>query len=328
MSIVADVTPGVDPQQLDLWRTQFVRDGFLVLPAYFSPEQVDIVLAAMTDVLNSRPMEVVVDDVESQERTFYSLANKGPLTRYKVNDLYLFLEEVRGLALESRLSELLRELLGGKRPVLSNSLTFEKGSGYSLHIDSHYMTPFTPGHLVATWMALEDVDPRAGPLFYYPGSHLIPLYHFRDGTRHATAEEFPDWAAYIKRELEKRQLDKKTFLARKGDVFIYHSDLVHGGSEIRDQTKKRKSLVCHYYVEQDCRSNPEWNLIPMNAGFWLERLPPLIRPHPGRFDEKHPFPEEQYLRRNPDLRGPLATGQIKSGFEHYTTHGYAEGRGI
>jgi phytanoyl-CoA hydroxylase len=318
----------LDPHQLDLWRAQFARDGFLALPGYFSPEQVDIVLAATARALSSRAMEVVVDSVESQERTLYGLADKRNLATFKFNDLYLLLEEVRGVALESRLSALLRGLLGGKPPVLCNSLTFEKGSGQSLHIDSLFMTPYTPGDLGATWMAFEDVDPAAGPLEYYPGSHLIPLYHFRDGTRHATAEEFPDWSAYIRRELEERELVKKTFLARKGDVFIWHSDLVHGGSEILDRAKGRKSLVCHYSTEQDCRRIPEWNLIQMNAGFWLDRPPLLVRPHPERFDEEHPFPEELYLRRNPDLRVPLGAGQIRSGFEHYRTHGYAEGRGI
>lgn len=326
--IPAGMNGHLDPHQLDLWQAQFARDGFLALPGYFSPEQIDVALAATARTLSSRPMEVVVDDVESHERTFYGLANKGAMAKFKINDLYLLLEEVREVALESRLSELLRGLLGGKRPVLCNSLTLEKGSGQSLHIDSLFMTPFTPGNLGATWTAFEDVDPAAGPLEYYPGSHLIPNYHFRDGTRHATADEFPDWSAYIQRELEERQLEKKIFLARKGDVFIWHSDLVHGGSEILDPTKGRKSLVCHYYTEQDCRGVPEWNLIPMNAGFWLDRPPLLVRTHPERFDEKHPFPEEQYLRRNPDLLAPLGTGQIKSGFEHYQTHGYAEGRGI
>ena len=56
---------------------------------------------------------------------------------------------------------------------------------------------------------------------------------------------------------EEREMVKKTFLARKGDVFIWHSDLVHGGSEILDPTKGRKSLVCHYSTEQDCRRIPE-----------------------------------------------------------------------
>lgn len=145
----------LDPHQLDLWQAQFAREGFLALPGYFSPEQIDVVLAAMTQALSSRAMEVVVDDIETQERTFYGLANKRALAKFKINDLYLLLEEVREVALESRLSELLRGLLGGKPPVLCNSLTLEKGSGQSLHIDSLFMTPFTPANLGATWTALD-----------------------------------------------------------------------------------------------------------------------------------------------------------------------------
>src|SRR5207245_2530292 len=113
--------------QIEAWRDQFQHDGYLVLPGYFSPAEIDAVLAATDATLRSRPMEVVVDSLLDGERTFYALARNPEARHFKFNDLYLLLDEVRAIALEAGLSELLRALLGAQPPVLCNSLTFAKG---------------------------------------------------------------------------------------------------------------------------------------------------------------------------------------------------------
>lgn len=314
------------PDEIERCRAQFAEEGYLAFPAYFPSAEIDAVLAATDAVLRSRGMEIVVDSLLDGERTFYGLARNPESQNFKFNDLYLMVGEVRQLALESRLSELLRVLLDDLRPVLCNTLTLIKGSSQPIHVDSLFMTPQTPHHLIATWMAFEDVDSAAGPLVYYPGSQQIPLYRFRDGSHHSTPEEMSDWSRYMESEIDRRGLEKKTFLAQKGDVFIWHSDLAHGGGAIQDPRKTRRSLVCHYYTEPDSRKFADWRLDPLNGGFWLNRLPPPVRPAPDRFDDLHPFPEEAYLRRNPDLREALRDGRIASGFAHYCSHGYAEGR--
>ena len=37
-----------------------------------------------------------------------------------------------------------------------------------------------------------------------------------------------------------------TFHANRGDVFLWHGALIHGGSRARDTTMTRRSLVLHY----------------------------------------------------------------------------------
>jgi ectoine hydroxylase-related dioxygenase (phytanoyl-CoA dioxygenase family) len=101
--------------------------------------------------------------------------------------------------------------------------------------------------MVATWIALEDVHPGAGPLQYYPGSHKIPPYLFSDGALNAKPAEMPDFARYITPQLAKRDLRVQTFAAKAGDVLIWHSQLFHGGAAISDPARTRKSLVTHYF---------------------------------------------------------------------------------
>jgi hypothetical protein len=73
----------------------------------------------------------------------------------------------------------------------------------------------------------------------------------------------PKFSHYQKREinvslkdlgLEKVLIDK-VFIKnndsiKKGDILIWHSALVHGGSLINDPNQTRKSFVCHYSTEQ------------------------------------------------------------------------------
>ncbi len=306
----------------------FARDGYLALRGFFSGEEIDAAENATQRALRERPMEFVVDDLSSGERTFYGLAANAERGWFKFNDLYLQLPEVRELALDARLSALLRELLRGQAPALCNSLTLVKGSNQPMHIDSLFMTPRTPHNLVATWIAFENARPEAGPLGYYPGSHKIPLYRFRSGSHHASPNEMPQWNDYISAEVNKRGLTKETFLARKGDVFIWHSDLLHGGEEIRDPASTRRSLVCHYFGENDCRGIRDWHLQPLHSGFWIDRLPQGVRAAPERFDEAHPFPSDVYLRRHPDVQNGIARRWIDSALEHYRKYGYGEGRMI
>lgn len=313
---------------IEQWVAQFERDGFLALRGFFSSEQIDAAIAATDEVLKSRRAEVVVDDLAINERTFLSTARDPENGRFKFNDLYLLLDELRSLALAPDASALLKRLLGGRRPVLCYSLTFVHGSGQPIHIDSLYMTPKTPSHLLATWIALEDVHPDAGPLVYYPGSHKIPLYRFEDGTHHARQEEMDAWTAYIRREMAARAIEPETFIARKGDLFIWHSDLVHGGSEIGDPTRTRHSLVCHYLTEEDIRKTKAPDLRELNGALWLNRLQPPVYTPPDRFGPERPFPEELYLRRHPDVRAAVENGVIPSGFYHYERHGFAEKRAI
>ena len=305
---------------------RFARDGFLVLEGLISPDRVDEINAEVERVIAERPHEVVVDNKIDARRTYWADAAYRDTLRLKFNDLYLISDVVRGAVLDSDLVAVLNQVMG--QPVgLCGSLNFYKGSTDHLHIDSLFMTPATEGHLVATWTALEDVSPDAGPVTYWPGSHRIPLYRFSDGSRHALREEMPAWLDYIKSEIADRGLEEHTFFAKKGDILIWHSDLVHSGSFIKDYQLTRRSLVCHYFSEEDLR-NSACDIQPLNGAYWMRRLPHPVVVHPDVFTAGRSFPEQQYLARHPDVAQAVKDGVFDSGLTHYTACGYREGRGI
>ena len=153
-----------------------------------------------------------------------------------------------------RISEFLG-LVFERKAFASQSLGFMRGSGQEGHQDSANVSYTIPRQFAASWIALEDVTVGAGELFYYPGSHRFPdfLYggHFKsiveaercgvsvgrsEVERHVTA---------LQQRAQALGLEKQVLQAKKGDVLIWHADLVHGGNPVSADTT-RKSFVTHY----------------------------------------------------------------------------------
>ncbi len=267
------VGDALDPTQWAAWN----RDGYLAVPGFFTAEQVDRLNELTESMYRKRPPWLVVDHTVTGRRArLIELSKRDRAERQlKLNDLYLECPEVRSVGLDPRVRAILGALLD-EPVVLCNSLNFERGSQQGEHIDSLFMTPRTPNKLAAIWVALEDAHPEAGQLFYYPRSQGIPLYTFSDGSHHATAHEMPAWVSYIGQQMAERGLQRHTFPAKKGDLFIWSANLVHGGSPIGDLTRTRKSLVCHYYAHSDCVALG-YDCVPEGGdGFWLRRAHPSI----------------------------------------------------
>ena len=105
--------------------------------------------------------------------------------------------------------------------------------------------------MLATWIALEDVSPDAGPLKYYPGSHKIEPYRFNNGRYNLNITEKGDSYDYVESELGKRGIAPETFCPSRGDLFIWHAQLFHGGERINRPDMTRQSLVTHYFCVED-----------------------------------------------------------------------------
>lgn len=214
---------------------QFLRDGYLILEQFFA--------AADTDALNAE-----VDRLLENHQTGFNYTGR------KIFNL----QEQSRLADERffrhpQLIQLLSFLLG--KPVIPfQSLSFIQGSEQRAHSDSIHMTTEPPGYLIATWTALEDCTEDAGPLFYYPGSHRLPYVMTPDypsGNTRFTIGNYSNrrYEDKIEALIEQHGLRQQLFLARRGDLLIWHANLLHGGSAIARPGATRRSFVCHYYAQ-------------------------------------------------------------------------------
>ena len=116
------------------------------------------------------------------------------------------------------------------------------------------MTTEPEGYLIAAWIALEDIGPDQGPLEFYPGSHRLPFISTKEypsGNTHWTigSESNKKYEKKMVEVVQEQKLQPKTFLAKKGDVLIWHANLIHGGQAIQRDGATRKSMVAHYFCE-------------------------------------------------------------------------------
>ena len=155
----------------------------------------------------------------------------GPVREigYRIPDLHSHSKHARELYLHPRIFRIV-ELIYGAPAIAFQSLYFEYGSQQGLHRDPMFVVTDPPSHLLASWVALEDITADSGPLAYVPGSQHLPWYEFEPGTvvcgQGVSPErraEFRDWTHA---QLRERGLEVMPFTARRGDVFVWHGGLV------------------------------------------------------------------------------------------------------
>jgi ectoine hydroxylase-related dioxygenase (phytanoyl-CoA dioxygenase family) len=253
-------------------RRQWDEHGYLIVEGFFDDHDVRAVESLLQRVWRDRPGNVTVDDLVTSQRIRASQVSDADLNHlFKVNDLYLIDPGIRRVISSKRVVSLLGELLGDV-PVVCNTLNMEKGSQQGCHLDTLYMTPVSDFALVATWMALEDVHPDAGPLRYFPGSQRIEPFRFSSGLFHYIPSEMPRWFEYMDESVARLGLEEERLLAKKGDLLIWDALLFHGGSPINDLSRTRNSLVTHFITKTDCEAaRSRIRPIEGGAGMWLDR---------------------------------------------------------
>jgi len=207
------------------------QNGYLILNNFFDGGEIDAVNEEIERLLESRKIT-------------FKYGNKLMFAN-KIS------ETISRVCKDPQLLSILSCLLGMK--VLPfQTINFIRGSQQKAHSDSVHMTTFPPGYLIAIWIALEDVNEDQGPLFYYPGSHryeylMKPQYESGDSKLLIGDYSYKNYEKAVEDVLKTKQPEKKLFKARKGDVLIWHANLLHGGEPILREDSTRKSMVIHYY---------------------------------------------------------------------------------
>lgn len=231
--------------------------GYLVLKNFFDAEEIDGVVERIKQLWQDRasdrrPIEVdcYLDSPHYKTLALSGVPEDARFHPLKINNLYYWDGLIRRMLLDTRLASFLRTLLDGD-PCVLTSLNFERGSQQPPHLDTFYMPPVIPYRMVAAWVALEDVDPDSGPLWYVPGSNRIPPFVFNHGHIRWNSPEMPDFHNYMDRKMAELGLRGQTFCPKKGDVFVWHPLLYHAGSKINNPALTRRSLVAHYFAAAD-----------------------------------------------------------------------------
>jgi hypothetical protein len=216
------------------------RDGYVILEGYYPSELLD-------RTWSDYEAAIARGELEAPDEPLYP----GDPWPGRVANVHFTVPSLDGMLYEPRMGHLISVLLGAQaRPF--QTIIGHKSSQQLEHSDSIHMSTYPAGYLAANWIAYEDVDPDSGPLVYYPGSHKLP---------YLMAEELgipaeTNYAAYharyeprVQALIAEHGLEPHYFLPKRGDVLIWHANLLHGGSKVRNVELTRKALVCHFFAE-------------------------------------------------------------------------------
>ena len=194
------------------------------------------------------PDEIVDRYVAVRERI------KDPLGWHSPN-AYEEVEEMRDLALYAPLAEIMEQLIG-KTLGLHLVLSGWRSTTRDWHQDDYLNPPEVNSHYMAAWFALDSISPDSGPFEFVPGSHRWPLVR-----RSKIMAQLPSGAAlddswpwlseeilspFFDAEIDRRNAEVRQFLGKKGDVLLWHSNLLHRGSLPRNPYIERRSLIAHF----------------------------------------------------------------------------------
>lgn len=249
---------------------RFAREGYVVFDLGVDETTLDRVVQDVDRLWEERPADVAFaydGPPRSMGEAEEDLHRKP---RHRLHDIHSHSVAARDLYLHPQIFEIVDLILGGDA-VAVQSLYFEYGSQQVLHRDPVVVPTAKPGHLVAAWIALEDISPDSGALAYVPGSHRLPYYEFRPGQWEFDAstmgeEEVEGATRFDDEQMRRRGLEPRLFLADKGQVLLWHSGLRHGGGPVRDESLTRKSFVVHFSTLETYEARSITIRVPDPAG--------------------------------------------------------------
>ncbi|MEO1084548.1 MAG: phytanoyl-CoA dioxygenase family protein [Acidobacteriota bacterium] len=235
----------------------FAEQGYCVFDMGVEPALLDAVQADVDRLWRERPRDVAYAYDGPARRLAEAEEARERRTRYRLHDIHSHAESAMRLYLLPRIHRLV-DLMFGEPSVAIQSLYFEYGSQQTLHRDSVVVPTEEPGHLVAAWIALEDIEPDSGALVYVPGSHLLPCFETAPGEfmfdgRRMGGDVVERGLAFEAEQERRCGLEPKVFAAKKGQVLIWHGALRHGGSPVVDESLTRKSFVVHFSTRRTYR---------------------------------------------------------------------------
>jgi ectoine hydroxylase-related dioxygenase (phytanoyl-CoA dioxygenase family) len=234
-------------EDLDLVRCAYAMrdDGFVHLRGAVPESLIEEAISAYEHWCESANVEKMGSRADGRRPRVVNLHT----SKVELKDLY---------ALSNDVTRVVDYLFGYKSSVYT-SLTFQYGTEQPFHRDTPVFRTEPEEFYYGVWFALEDADERNGALRALRGGHRdgrVDPFNFAR-TNLASIEEqtaggAPLWTPYqvaVVTKCREEGCEEVLIPAKRGDVVIWHPQLPHGGSAIKEATRTRKSVVFHVTPE-------------------------------------------------------------------------------
>ena len=179
---------------------------------------------------------------------------------------FLHVDELRALLLDSSVTRPLGGLFDTDQygMGLHLCLTGWKSTTRNWHPDDYLNPAFVNQWYAAVWIALDDIDPDAGPFQYAPGTHAWPVVRqdrlktyvdaLPNGKERYGMMDNPSWprltepivAVACEDEMKAHDQEIVTYVPKKGDLLIWHAALLHRGTIPNNPNLERRVAIAHF----------------------------------------------------------------------------------
>lgn len=184
------------------------------------------------------------DAYEPNELTEHGYVKQSYLDIHDYQKFSEFSRAARDIYTSANMRAALKEVTGYDSFNLMQTMLFDANTETVPHQDWWYLDSVPHGHLLASWIALEDIDERAGRFFVVPKSHLLNFHSDTPGLEHAA------WQKRIAAYVETHPEQVYAPALKKGDVLFWNSRTIHGALPTIDPSFSRKSMTAHYMPSQ------------------------------------------------------------------------------
>ncbi|MBC6608750.1 phytanoyl-CoA dioxygenase family protein [Hymenobacter sp. BT188] len=224
----ATFSPQIQEQLL-----QWPEKGFIIIPGLMTNK---------VDELNSE-----IDDLKKEGKIYFNFTGKKIFNAWQHST-------AANQAFNHPVVTAVAKFIFQKEVIPFQTVNFIYGSGEKPHSDSIHFTTEPLGYLTAMWLALQDIVPGSGELLFYPGSHKLAYVMSENFDAGHTSLQLglntrQRYEAKIEEIIQQHHLTPCAFTAQKGDVLMWHANLLHAGSPITNAQLTRKSFVAHYFAK-------------------------------------------------------------------------------
>ena len=226
----------------------YKENGFVVVKDLVPSKQIDDLLKVFTeDIIKNKKICLPLMDKQEFTRPLI-IDNKlqNPISnphclKFLNKNLKKFNKECLKVILSKKIYFSLKEIYDKKKFKLLMSMFFDQNVGTPAHQDCYYLDSLPIGNLTGAWIALEDIDEKAGQFYVIPKSHKINIILNEDEIKNPNLYE-----KKIFNLIKKEKLNIFCPKLKKGSVLFWNSGTIHGSLKTKNSLFTRKSLTCHF----------------------------------------------------------------------------------
>lgn len=223
-------------------RAEYDNQGFVVVRDVVPTDLIDAVLYHYREEILPTDYRLYRQNTNRYEKNRTSPAGHVLQSFLDIHDYQKFPKfshAVREIVCHPDLHSVLQEITGAAFCNVMQTMLFDANTTTPPHQDWWYLDTVPNGHLLGTWIALEDIAAAAGRFFVIPQSTDVALH---------TDPDLPhsEWMKRIREYYETHEVQVEAPTLRKGDVLFWNSRTVHGSLPTIDPRFSRKSITAHF----------------------------------------------------------------------------------